>query len=159
MKASVSPVPDLQPLYPFATLALGLSIGMLILGAVLAPIVIVRMPADYFVRPEAVASRPQRGVTRLVLHALKNVLGVVLILIGIAMLVLPGQGILTLLCGLSLLNFPGKRKLERRLLHIPAVERVIQLIRRKAGRPPLQLDRGPDEHVRGRRRSGFIDKA
>lgn len=135
--------PHLEAFAPFASLVLALSLGMLIMGAVLAPIVIVRMPADYFVRAHPPERPPVRGFVRLVAHVLKNVLGVVLLLAGIAMLVLPGQGILTMFCGISLLDFPGKRRLEERLLRISAVYRVVQLIRRKAGRAPLQLHDPP----------------
>jgi hypothetical protein len=116
---------------------------MLIVGALVAPILIVRMPADYFVRSPAGEREPRAGMTRTVVRVLKNVLGVLLVLAGLAMLVLPGQGILTLLIGISLLNFPGKRRFQQRLLSIHAVERVVQAIRHRAGRPPLELEPRP----------------
>jgi hypothetical protein len=125
-------------------LVLGISLGMLIAGALVAPILIVRMPADYFVRHPGGERGSKTGVTRTVMRVLKNALGLLLVLAGVAMLVLPGQGILTLLIGISLLNFPGKRRFQQRLLRIPAVERVVQAIRHRAGRPPLQLE--PSAH-------------
>jgi hypothetical protein len=122
-----------------AEVVLGLSLGMVILGAVLAPIVVARMPADYFVRGAHDRASATSGPIRIGLHWLKNIAGVLLVLAGIAMLVLPGQGVLTVLVGLSLLDFPGKRRLELRLVGIGAVRRVVQAIRRRAGKPPLQL--------------------
>ena len=123
-----------------AGLVLGISLGMLVVGALVAPILIVRMPADYFVRPPGGERESKPGIARTAMRVLKNTLGVLLVLAGLAMLVLPGQGILTLLIGISLLDFPGKRRLEQRLLSIHAVERVVQAIRHRAGRPPLQLE-------------------
>ena len=68
---------------------------------------------------------------------LKNLFGVILLLGGMAMLVLPGQGILTILIGLSLLDFPGKRALERRIVGRPLVLQAINRIRRKFNKSPL----------------------
>jgi len=63
----------------------------------------------------------------------------VLLLMGIAMLVLPGQGILTMLIGISLLDFPGKRTLEKKIVCHPSVHRAIDKIRQRAGQSPLVL--------------------
>jgi hypothetical protein len=63
----------------------------------------------------------------------------VLILAGVAMLVLPGQGILMILIGLMLMDIPGKRALERRLVQQPSVWQVMNWIRAKAHQPALQM--------------------
>jgi hypothetical protein len=60
-------------------------------------------------------------------------------LAGVAMLVLPGQGLLTLLMGFLLVDFPGKYRLERWLFARPIVRRPINWLRHRAGRVPLQL--------------------
>jgi len=67
----------------------------------------------------------------------KNLLGCVIVLLGIAMLVLPGQGILTIVIGLVLINFPGKYRLERWIITRGPVLRAINLIRQRSGRQPL----------------------
>jgi len=67
------------------------------------------------------------------------------ILAGIAMLVLPGQGLLSILIGVTLLNFPGKYALERRIVGRPAVSRTLNRIRARARRPPLEI---PDSESR-----------
>jgi hypothetical protein len=69
------------------------------------------------------------------LKVLKNLLGATLLVAGLVMLVMPGQGILAILIGLSLLDFPGKRELERRLVARPRVIRFLNLVRRQAGQP------------------------
>ena len=68
----------------------------------------------------------------------KNGLGVVLLAAGIAMLVLPGQGLLTLVVALILLDFPGKRRLQRRIVYAPRVLAALNALRRRAGREPLE---------------------
>ena len=69
----------------------------------------------------------------------KNAIGAVLLLAGLLMLVAPGPGILTILAGVVLMDFPGKRSLEQRVLALPAVLHMVNGIRQRAGRPPLQL--------------------
>jgi hypothetical protein len=91
-----------------------------------------RMPADYFRRPDR-DSRPRSGGAML-LRGLRNVLGGLLVFVGILCLVLPGQGLLTLIVGLVLIDFPGKRRLERWV-----VLRSINALRRRAHHPPLEM--------------------
>jgi len=57
------------------------------------------------------------------------------------MLLLPGQGLLTILIGLLLLDFPGKRALELRLLRRPALRGFLDRMRQRRGVPPFVLER------------------
>ncbi len=113
---------------------------MLVISAALIPYLIVRLPADFYAeenhRRRLFESRP---VLRIIFLVVKNAIGGVLLLAGIAMLLFPGQGILTILAALALLNFPGKRSLEMRILHRPAILRTINWLRLRAGRDPLTL--------------------
>jgi hypothetical protein len=72
----------------------------------------------------------------MLLHIAHNLLGVVLVLLGVAMLVLPGQGLLTLLVGLLLVDFPGKHQLAVRLLSRPKVLSVVNKLRAHKGAAP-----------------------
>jgi len=69
----------------------------------------------------------------------KNILGFVLLLAGIilALPLVPGPGILTILLGLALLDLPGKRRLERWIVARPTVFSALNKLRVKHGRPPL----------------------
>lgn len=67
----------------------------------------------------------------------KNLVGLVLLIAGIAMLVLPGQGLLTIAVGLVLIDFPGKFRLERWLATRRPVWRSLNWLRKRAGRPEL----------------------
>ena len=79
-------------------------------------------------------------LARAILAIAKNALGYVLILTGIAMLVLPGQGILAILAGIALVDFPGKQRLERWIVSRPAVLRSANWLRRRMGRRPLLFE-------------------
>ncbi len=118
-----------------------LSILTFLGSLVLIPIFCVRMRADYFMpHRDAEGTFPSRHcVVRWALLILKNALGLLLVLVGIAMLFLPGQGILTLIAGIMLVSFPGKRALELRLIRIPSVLRSINALRVRAGIPLLQV--------------------
>lgn len=104
------------------------------------PLIIARLPENYFVKPKRLSPRTEnpRPLSATALVALKNVIGLLLVFAGILMLVLPGQGLITILIGLSLSNFPGKYRLERALVSKPAVFNGLNWIRRKSGKPPLQ---------------------
>jgi hypothetical protein len=117
-------------------IALGVfSIFAFLATVVLVPLALARMPADYLVRPSAAwRGHPARFV-------LKNLAGVVLVLLGVVMLFLPGQGILTILLGLGLVDFPGRRGIELRVMTRPAVLDAINALRRRAGSPPLEIPR------------------
>ncbi len=121
-------------------LILLLSVGTFVVSIVAVPLIIARLPKDYFLRGERPITeevQEDHPIIRWLFLIGKNLLGAVLVLGGIAMLVLPGQGVLTILIGLMLLDFPGKRNVERWILRQTAVEKVVNWIRKKRGREPL----------------------
>jgi len=103
------------------------------------PWIVARLPVDYFLRHD------QREAARRRLHPLlvpllalgRNLVGLGLLSAGFAMLFLPGQGLLTMLLGLSLMDFPGKHRLRERLLRQPQVEAGLNWLRRRAGKAPF----------------------
>ncbi len=116
------------------------SVLMLVISAVLIPFLIVRLPVDFYVEDNHRRRLFQDWpVLRIIFLVVKNTLGATLLIAGIMMLVLPGQGILTILAALALLNFPGKRTLEMRILHQPVVLKSINWLRLRAGREPLSF--------------------
>jgi len=104
------------------------------------PFILVRLPADYFdIRVPRTWMEDHHPVLRLFGHFVKNVVGAVFVFAGFLMLFLPGQGILTMLIGISMLDFPGKRKIEATLIGQPTVLSVINGMRHKFNKPPLRL--------------------
>ena len=94
----------------------------------------------YFLRSKRQPSkwREQKPILRFVVMFGKNLIGLSLIIGGLLMLVLPGQGLLTIVTGLLLVNYPGKYKLEQKLSSMPSIFRALNWIRLKAKKPPLQ---------------------
>ena len=112
-----------------------ISLISLVLSILALPAILLRLPADYFIEEKRQKNPETRTRLDRLVRILKNLAGFVLVIAGILMLVLPGQGLLTLLAGLLLMNFPGKYQMERRLLNIRAVRRAVNWIRRKGGAP------------------------
>jgi hypothetical protein len=106
---------------------------------IVIPLLVVRIPTDYFIRDRRhqLSMPNQLSLPRLLGLVLKNIIGLIFILAGIAMLVLPGQGVLTILLGIMLMNFPGKSTLELHIVQQPTVLRAINWMRQRAHHPPL----------------------
>jgi hypothetical protein len=107
--------------------------------------VVVLLPPDYFAggsgRHGFWHSHP---AVRLVLLLAKNLIGVVVFVAGIIMALplIPGPGVLLMLVGLGLVDFPGKRALERRLLRFPHVLASVNKLRARFGKQPFVTDDG-----------------
>ncbi len=117
-------------------LVVGIISGASLVGSVfLCALVIAYLPFDYFI-----SKRRANRIRQPILIFLKNVLAVILIIVGLILIPLPGQGILTVLIGLVISDIPGKRKLERRIISSPAVLSALNHIRSRFNRPLLVLD-------------------
>lgn len=103
---------------------------------------LITIPPDYFTQVHKPLERWRNSHPALRWSLLigKNALGALLIFLGLVMFLTPGQGILTLLLGITLVDMPGKQWLERRIIERPTVLRVVNRMRAKAGRPPLVFD-------------------
>ncbi len=119
-----------------------------IVTLVAVPVILARLPEDYFLLPNRhrVPWANQHPVLRIPLLLVKNLLGIVFIFAGILMLALPGQGILTIIIGLALMDFPGKYRAERWVVSRHSVLRGINWIRDKAKKPPLLVNFDDDGH-------------
>ena len=106
-------------------------------------VVLIKLPATYFKAEHGREFWVERHpVLRWGGLVGKNLLGAFLVLLGIVLSLpgVPGQGVLTILLGVMLLDFPGKRGLELKLVSRPKVLNTINRIRHKFDRPPLLLD-------------------
>lgn len=139
MDAILATVTQYVPVHVLIWLTAGSLIGFI--GTLIAiPFIMVRLPADYFdIRTPRHWMKDHHPALRLAGLIVKNVVGAVFLLAGLAMLFLPGQGILTMLIGISLLDFPGKRKLEAKIVGQHTVLQALNAMRAKFGKPPLTL--------------------
>src|SRR5687768_16456248 len=105
----------------------GLSVLTFVGSLIAIPLVVLRLPADYFSpqRSEADRWRRRHPAARVFLKVLKNLCGFILVLAGLIMSIppMPGQGLLTILIGISLLDFPGRRALELRIVRLKPVHK------------------------------------
>ena len=97
------------------------------------------LPPDYFTKTNQ-GQHIKNPILRFFVALLKNLVGAVLIIMGLLMTVLPGQGLLTILAGLIISDFPGKKRLARRIIRIRAVYLAANKIRTSFKRPPLLLN-------------------
>lgn len=93
-----------------------------------------KIPQDYFTKKQRVSKLKDSSVVlRLFYMITKNLIGYIFIILGILALVLPGQGILMILIGLVMSDYPGKQNLEKRIISIKTVRRGINWLRKKSG--------------------------
>ncbi len=105
------------------------------------PWLVTRIPADYFVPPKRRKSRfaKEHPVLRLDTLILRNLVGFVVFVMGILMIATPGPGLITLLAGLILMNYPGKYRLERWIIQRPFLLKAVNTLRIKHGAEPLEF--------------------
>lgn len=126
---------------------IGIGAGLFLLSLLVSfaaiGLVMVKIPADYFspnYHPEFMTGKP--FLVRWGAVILKNLLGVFLIALGIILSLpgVPGQGLLTILLGLIMVDIPGKRPLEAKIIQRPTIRDAINRLRIRFDKPPLILD-------------------
>jgi hypothetical protein len=126
-----------------ALVGLGMFVISFTISLALVSFVLVKLPATYFHSSHAREFWVDRHrAVRWSGLVLKNLIGLILIVLGVIMSLpgVPGQGILTILLGLIMLDIPGKRPLETSLVKQPKVLQSINRLRERFGKPPLILD-------------------
>lgn len=124
-------------------LGVGLFVGSLLLSFASIGIVMVKIPENYFsthYQQDFLPGSP--WIVRWGAVIAKNVFGAFLVLLGIILSLpgVPGQGILTILLGLIMLDIPGKRPLEARIIKRPTILTAINDLRARYNKPPLVMD-------------------
>jgi hypothetical protein len=118
-------------------------VGTFFINLGIVSFILVKIPANHFSK-----SRKTKfwSGPRPLLHAAgvvgKNIGGLLLVALGIVLSLpgVPGQGLLTVLLGLMLLDFPGRRRLEQKLLSRPSIVNAINHLRARFGKEPLELN-------------------
>ena len=101
---------------------------------------VVLIPVDYFLIKKKSKFKSNNPYLWCLIAVFKNIIGYSLILGGIMMLVLPGQGVFTIIIGLMLSNYPGKYVIEKKFIAIPAILKSINWLRAKSNAPPLKIN-------------------
>jgi Putative transmembrane protein (PGPGW) len=119
------------------SLLFGLTVGSAIafgVSLLLVPLIMVRLPSNYLNAPPQKSGWWNNPMVRIV----RNVLGVALVVLGILLLVLPGQGIFSIVLGVSLTDFKRKREVQRKLIGSGKALRFINKLRKRFGQKPLE---------------------
>lgn len=112
-----------------------LSVALLAATVFATPWLVARLPQDYFT--ETTPTRQHRGLLRIVVLVARNLAGTFFLLLGVVMLITPGPGLIGILLGLTLCEFPGRRTLIRRLAGHPRVYRSLNWLRRRQNKAPF----------------------
>ncbi len=118
----------------FSVMGIGVCYGLIIIG-------MIKIPADYFsstyVRE---INRDKHFSLRWATFIVKNIIGFVLIIAGIIMIFTPGPGVPTILLGLIMMDIPGKRPLEAKIIKRPNILATVNNLRARYSKPPLIMD-------------------
>ncbi|MFL5329797.1 MAG: hypothetical protein ACJ8C4_12870 [Gemmataceae bacterium] len=131
------------PGLPLWVSVVGLAILMAAGSIAVTALALVKIPADYFLGPHTPDwTRHRHPILRWSFRIFRNFAGWLLVSLGIVLSLpgVPGQGLLTILLGLMLVEFPGKRQMEQRLVRWPRVRKSVDAIRRRFGAAPLILE-------------------
>lgn len=122
-----------------AMFAVALGVTSAVISLVAVGVALARLPADYFVNPEARRPIDRHPILKVLVVVFRNFLGYLLIALGVILSLpgVPGQGLLTILIGVLLIDFPGKHRAERWLLTRRGVLTGVNRLRTRLGKPPL----------------------
>jgi len=124
-------------------LGVGLFLGALLFSFASIAIVMVKIPENYFsthYQQDFLPGSP--WIVRWGAVIAKNIFGFFLVILGIILSLpgVPGQGVLTILLGLIMLDIPGKRPLEARIIKRPTILTAVNDLRARYKKPPLVMD-------------------
>lgn len=133
---------------PKSPIAIAMALAVPVVSFLAGFVATLALPPDYFVRKRPLVLRP-RSVVRLAVSVVRNLVGVLVLLAGLVLSLplVPGPGLLLVLIGIGLLDFPGKRALELRILRQRHVIRSVNGVRARFGRAPLQTCESGSESV------------
>lgn len=115
----------------------GISVLSILASMVVVPWLVARLPQDYFCAKRRHPAGTGHSVAKMLLAGAKNLLGCVLVVAGVLLLFVPGQGLITIIAGMLLMNYPGKYALERWFVRRPRIIAGLNWLRARHGRRPL----------------------
>ena len=128
----------IKPLLPLIALC---SLLVFLFSLASLPWLVAKIPEDYFLHRKRKNTLPLTKaafVRYLFLRLARNLVGLILLAGGFLMLFIPGQGILTMVMGLILIDYPGKYSVEKAIIGYPAVFKGLNWLRARVHKPPLR---------------------
>ncbi len=122
------------------------SILIFLISLASIPTIVANIPVDYFTsrKRHKLIQSSYHPLVKPIIVGLKNLAGLLLVLTGIIMLFTPGQGLLSILFGLMIMNYPGKFQLERWIISRPPIWRAVNNLRIKHKKEPLLAPEAAD---------------
>jgi len=118
----------------FSVMGIGVCYGLIIIG-------MIKIPADYFSSTYVREINHDKHFSlRWATFIFKNIIGFFLIIAGIIMIFTPGPGVPTILLGLIMMDIPGKRPLEAKIIKRPNILATVNNLRARYSKPPLIMD-------------------
>jgi ABC-type multidrug transport system fused ATPase/permease subunit len=114
-----------------------ISAAVFVVSLLLTPFLVGLIPEDYFIDQSRHKLRINHPV-HLVFVIFRTIIGFILFIAGVIMLITPGQGVVSILMGLFLMEFPGKNTLELKFINHDQTFKTLNWLRNKAGKPPLK---------------------
>lgn len=115
----------------------GFSVIMFFVTLFGIPIIVSQIPEDYFLHKRKTI-HTQHLITRIVVSVIKNIIGLVLLVGGFIMIFLPIPiGAAAIMMGIFIMDFPGKKRLERIIVRNKKIFATINWMRKKARKKPL----------------------
>lgn len=136
-----SHLPEGWTAWHLVALSIGLAVSMAAASLLIVGYVLARLPADYFVNPDAQRPIDRHPVLKVFAVVTRNAIGYFLIVLGAILSLpgVPGQGLLTILMGVMLIDFPGKHRFQRWLVTRRVILVAVNRLRARAGQPPLEV--------------------
>ncbi len=117
------------------------SLVTIIVSYVLIVIGIIKIPANYFSSTYVREINHDKHFSlRWATFIVKNLIGFLMIIAGTVMIFTPGPGVPTILLGLIMMDIPGKRPLEARIINRPNILTTVNDLRARYNKPPLVMD-------------------
>lgn len=103
----------------------------------LMPFIASKIPKDYFSSAQKKSYAPKNLILYLIYKVIKNLIGLSFFVVGLLLLLTPGQGIIGILIGSLLLDYPGKYRFQRWLINKKPVLDGLNWLRKIGGAEPI----------------------
>lgn len=128
-------------------IAAGAAVLSIVVSTAIVIAFVVWIDHDHFVSERPSLVHVRSPALRITLRIGRNLLGLLLVCMGILLSLpgVPGQGLLTIFVGLLLVDFPGKRRILLRIVRRRAILRSINKVRARFHKEPLEVERDDDD--------------
>ena len=115
------------------------SVFLFFLSLFLLRYVILRLPEDYFIKVSSISKSNSKSLKKIIVRIAKNALGFLLTICGIILLFTPGQGMITILIGLCLIDLAIVNQFKKKIINNSKVQKALNWIRTKKSVKPFNF--------------------